>query len=506
MNINDIVFIKGKSGLGRPLPGQDFVSSLIFYCANGSLPSGYSTSARLKTFYSVLDAEAAGILADYSDATASTATYLVTNKGTAGDTIKLTFLDPLGNTIVLGTATSDAVSTTTVATAIAAAINAGTATHGFTAVSSTATVTITAPKKYGIYPNTGTPYVATLSAGATLAGTLTQNVVAGVASLLALYHYHIAEYFRLQPQGQLWVGFYAIAYTFAEIQTVQQASGGIIRQFGVYVNGHTATSADLTLMQGISNALDAISMPCQILYGGDISATTDLTTLTDLSALSDQKVSWVIGQDGGGLGNFLYLCYGKSITCLGATLGAVAFAAVNENIGWVAKFNMSNGVELETITFANGALISSQAASLLNAINTKQYIFLIKHVGISGSYHNDSWTATAATNDYVSIEAGRTMDKAIRGIRTSVLPQLASPITVNADGTLSANVIANFKALCEAALNTMLANGEISARKVIINPVQNVLSTSKLAITIKIVPVGVAREIDVTIGYALNLN
>jgi hypothetical protein len=48
-------------------------------------------------------------------------------------------------------------------------------------------------------------------------------------------------------------------------------------------------------------------------------------------------------------------------------------------------------------------------------------------------------------------------------------------------------------------------DGEISDYKVIINPLQDVLTTSKLSIAIKIVPVGVAREIEINIGFAVNV-
>ena len=69
--MNNITFVKGKGGLGRPLAGKDFISGFIFY--SNSLPSGFSSTNRVKTFYSVKDAENAGILNDYSDETQATA-------------------------------------------------------------------------------------------------------------------------------------------------------------------------------------------------------------------------------------------------------------------------------------------------------------------------------------------------------------------------------------------------------------------------------------------------
>ena len=46
---------------------------------------------------------------------------------------------------------------------------------------------------------------------------------------------------------------------------------------------------------------------------------------------------------------------------------------------------------------------------------------------------------------------------------------------------------------------------EISAFSVIIDPAQDVIATSKLEITVKIVPIGTADEIEVTIGFATSV-
>lgn len=142
MALNDIIFIKGQAGLGRPLAGEDFISGLLIYTS--SLPSGFSSSSRVKLFGSVADAEAAGIVNDYSDATAATATYLITTKGNTGDTIKATYTGASAVLRDLGLYTVASADSTIAlqGAAWAAVINAGTATHGCTASLNTATLTI----------------------------------------------------------------------------------------------------------------------------------------------------------------------------------------------------------------------------------------------------------------------------------------------------------------------------------------------------------------------------
>ena len=151
MALNNVNFVLGQGGLGRPLPGQDYISGLLFYSA--SLPSGFSTSNRIKKFFSVADAVAAGIKSDYSDESKATATFTSTVIGTNGDTVAVSVAEPNSVSVALGTyikASGDS-STTLVAAGIAAAINAntviradGTPGHGYKATAALAVVTITA--------------------------------------------------------------------------------------------------------------------------------------------------------------------------------------------------------------------------------------------------------------------------------------------------------------------------------------------------------------------------
>jgi hypothetical protein len=48
-------------------------------------------------------------------------------------------------------------------------------------------------------------------------------------------------------------------------------------------------------------------------------------------------------------------------------------------------------------------------------------------------------------------------------------------------------------------------DAEISAKSITINPKQNVLATSKIFISVKIVPTGTARTIEYLVGYATNV-
>lgn len=513
MALPNITFIKGQGGLGRALPGQDYISGLVYYCANGDLPSGYTTTARELAFYSVADAETAGILDDYADATASTATFEVTAVGANGDTLQLTVADLNTGTgasqtteLFLVEKTAAESTVTLLAVKIKNAINAGTQTHGYTATNLAGVVTVTAPKSMGIYLNSGTPYVKTIVGTAT--ATLVQNVVAGVASLQARWHYHIAEFFRMAPKGVLFVGFYEIptTYDFAELTLMQDYAAGKIRQFGIYKDDAAFATADLTAIQAVATTEDSNKRPFSALYAGDLVATADISTLTDLSTLSDNKASAIITQDGSGLGNFLWLTTGLSISNLGACLGTVSLSKVSDSIAWVAQFNISNGTENEVINWSNGDAQLGASSSLLESLNNKRYIFLKKFVGYSGSFFNDSHTAIAQSSDYAYIENNRTIDKATRVLYLAYLPYLNSPISLNADGTLTDNQVASLESVGQVALDAMLRAEEVSATQVTIDPSQNILATSELVISVILVIKGVARYIIIPIGFKPNIS
>ena len=507
MAISDITFIKGQGGLGTPLPGEDFISGLLFYTANANLPSGFSTTNRIKSFGSIQDAEQAGITLDYSDATAATATLTITAIGADGNTLNISINTPSvsGVTLInLGTykkVASDS-TVTLVAASITDIINSGSSIHGYTATAAAGVITIKAPKSSGIYLNTGTPIIVSITG--TIAATLVQ-FTGGTFSLKAAWYYHIKEYFRMQPSGVVFVGFFPIpsTYDFTEIQTMQVFADGKIRQMGIYKDGTTPSTSDMGLIQGVLITLEDLKMPISsVLYTANMASITDLTTLTDLNLLNCPGVSFVIAQDAAGLGNFLYITSGKSITTLGATLGTIALSSVSESIGNPSRFNISDGFECDTVNFANGQAVKTSTQSLLNRLDNYRYIFLLKRVGVkSGTFFNNSYTAVTSTSDYAFIYRNRTIDKAKRGLYSTIVLDIQSQIVINQDGTIKASSIEFFKREAERPLSQMVRDGELSAFDVLIKPNQPVLSTGKLIITINLVPIGIANDITVNIGF-----
>ena len=521
--MGDVVFIESNGGLGRSLPGQDYISGLVFY--TGTLPSGFSSSDRIKQIFSIEQAESLGILDDFSDETLATGTVTLTNVGALSDTVVIKVVEP-NQTVTLASYSRLSTDTTVtlLAASIVAAINLYTYLHGYSATNTAGVITLTARKGLGVYLNAATKL--TFTKTGTIAGSVSADFSGGVASKLAVYHYHIAEYFRIQPQGNLYLGFFAVPspYVFTELQTLQIFANGDIREAAVYKDGAAFSTADIQAIQAIDNILFTNKMKIEsILYAADLVSVTDLATLATLASLNSKNVSAIIGQDGysvnatpvvdgiftktstSGLGYELFCAYGKSITCVGASLGAVSLAAVNEDISWVQKFNLSNGTELATPAFANGNLYKNIAAGLLTQIDVYRYIYLRKFIGDAGTYHQDSHTAVLQSSDYAFIENNRVIGKAERLLYKAFLPFKSSPLPLNADGTMQDATVATLESTGDNALADMLRNTELSANATIVDPAQNVTSTSKVSIQEKLLGVPNAKNIEITIGFVLEL-
>tara|TARA_R110000796_G_scaffold74629_8_gene167827 strand:- start:6286 stop:7479 length:1194 start_codon:yes stop_codon:yes gene_type:complete len=293
----------------------------------------------------------------------------------------------------------------------------------------------------------------------------------------------------------------------AGLITLQNKAQGEIRQAVVLKPATDFDASELAPLQASCDTLEAQHKPLSVLYACNFMGVSS-AAITDLRALDSKNISVVFGMDGNGIGSTLAIAYTKSFTCAGTVLGVLSGSKVSENIGWVGAFNVNkNDInEYDVIKLADGRLFDTIAISEKDALSVKGYIFLLKHIGLAGSYFNDSYTCISASDDFAFIENNRTIDKAVRNTRTFLLPKLNSPLFVNSNGTLTEDTIASFKNDAERSLEELQRNGELSAFSVTIDPDQDVLSTSKVSITIKVVPVGVARNIVVNIGLAVRVS
>ncbi|WP_297829826.1 DUF2586 family protein [uncultured Rikenella sp.] len=317
-------------------------------------------------------------------------------------------------------------------------------------------------------------------------------------------HYQLSEIFRINPSISLYVGIFTkpTDYKFTEIKTVQNFANGRIRQMALWCGDKAFDADDLTAIQGVADALDAENAPLSILYAPQVTAIGELPT--NVAGANQYRTSVVIAQAGSGIAAELYAAEANqtakaSVSAVGVVLGLVSAAAVHQSIGWVKNF--PTGINVPA--FSDGTLYRDIDKALIEQLDAGRYLFFVTHVGQAGSYMNDSHTMDSAISDYAMIENVRTMDKAVRGIRTYLVPELGGNIYVDAEtGKMQAYSISHLETTANKALEDMEKAGELSGYRVEIDPDQNILSTSEVEIIIRQVAVGVMRKIKVKIGFA----
>ena len=155
-----------------------------------------------------------------------------------------------------------------------------------------------------------------------------------------------------------------------------------------------------------------------------------------------------------------------------------------------------------------GILIGDTEAGSEGACVGKGYITPRKYVGRSGYFFTDDRLACDETDDYAHLAHRRVIDKAYRIVYDTLLDMMLDELEVNEDGTLQAGIVKSWQQAVEDALNAgMTASGELSAGDdgegcvCFIGQTQNVLATSKVAVTVKVRPFGYARYVDVSLGF-----
>lgn len=190
-----------------------------------------------------------------------------------------------------------------------------------------------------------------------------------------------------------------------------------------------------------------------------------------------------------------------------AKFGEVASAAIGQVLGRAALIPVSYSIA----RVKNGAIAAAgfltngkkpeECAGLHVLLNDAGYIFYRLFVGKNGYYLNDDCMAAPESDDYSNLNLGRVVDKAIIIAYTAYIDEIQDSIEVDDSGNLPQYICTYFESNIENAIAVKMQN-EISRFTAYINPAQNVLSSSQLEISCKIVPKGITRNINVTLGFS----
>ena len=353
--------------------------------------------------------------------------------------------------------------------------------------------------------------------------------------------YHIREFFRMSGNvdgtGRLYVMFADCSSSWDAIDTLQRVAGGMINQLGIWteqpiwlLNG-VEEAYNLNIVKSINSKAEAMAnqhQPLSIILSANPSNTggesadskqIDLNKIPT-AICESSRTSVIFGQARSANVNLMQKrnVNHTPVGFIGAMLGSLAKANVQESVAWVKQFNLfdDNFQDIELgfgdinldveDEFVSLNMYESLSPVLLDDLDDKGYIFPIKYSGRENGIYV-SKDQTCSVGDFRTIARNRTINKSRRAVRTALLPYVNSPLLVNpATGFLAPSKIAAFNTLISDILAKMQASQEISGYAVTINPNQNVLIDDTLRISYVLIPVGVATKIFVEEGLALTTN
>jgi len=319
--------------------------------------------------------------------------------------------------------------------------------------------------------------------------------------------YQLKQYFRMNPNGAIYLGIYSgVTYDFDEILAMQTYADGKIRQMGIQVGEHAFDVADITAIQAHTDTLEALYTPLSILYAPSITGTSfDHTNPINLrdGTYDDPNVTVLVGLDGDETGQQITTGATYTVGMVGLSLGVISSAPVNISPAWVGKYQVNDGGGEFDNPMIGITLVKDISAGDLSDLHDYGYQFVRKFANKSGSYISGAPVETDITDDYVDIMTERTVDKAIRGVYAQLVDLLNSPVKIDpSTGYMDLISVNNFEDQAGVPLASMKRADEISGYAVNIDPTQNVLSTGEVIIAVTIVPTATAKAITVNIGLA----
>jgi hypothetical protein len=324
---------------------------------------------------------------------------------------------------------------------------------------------------------------------------------------------HVREFYAEAGEGaELWIMGFPNTVLQSEIVNIDnqygkaliKAANGRLRVLGVAFN--PASSYTPTIEAGLDDDLIAATSKAQAL--GEWSANSlyaplftllearhfngTVTALKDLAEYSYNRVGVLMGDTSATKG-----------AAIGLLLGRIARIPVQRHIGRVRD------LALNTVTAFVGSVAAEKAD--VETIHDKGYITFRTFTGKAGYFFSDDSLATAVEDDYRSIARRRTIDKAYRIAYSTLIEFLNDEVPVTDSGELVPAMVKSWESEVETAIvNRMTAEGNLGVDpddpddkgvKCFIDYAQNVVSTGKIEISLKVKPYGYAKYIDVKLGF-----
>ena len=270
------------------------------------------------------------------------------------------------------------------------------------------------------------------------------------AAKKVLVRYHINEFFRLNPNGKLWIMIVAQSVTLTQMCTLASAyvtklindSGKKVTDVGVVRN--PATGYTPTLTNGIDHDVTTAVAAAQLLVEGFITQNVyidhiyiegrevngSIASIKDLRTLGAANVCVVIAQDSTVAA--LDALFAKT-AAVGTVMGMAGIRRVEEDLGSINVINnpdksvetypLNDGIMFELPAISSGALVSTLSAAEIEVLQDNGYIFADSYPGYEGVFLNKSNVCTAADNDFAYGARMRVWNKAARLVLKKFIPR-----------------------------------------------------------------------------------
>lgn len=262
---------------------------------------------------------------------------------------------------------------------------------------------------------------------------------------------------------------------------VEAATTTISTTEGINDDVHTAASNMVVMAQGYFSR----HQPFRAIIGGTSYTGTPASLRDVLAGTTNNRTAILVGDTQSG-----------RAASLGLLLGRLSAVPVMRKVSRVRTGPLSNST-----AFISTTAVEEDAVQL-PVIASKGYITWCTYPNVSGYYFSGDDTCSATTDDYHFVARGRVIDKAHTLAYATFVQEVDDEVPVNKDGTLDAGFCQWLsRQIINQVNNAMTVNKEISSVDCYIDPAQNILSTNRLKVILRIVPVGYASNIEISLGF-----
>lgn len=201
----------------------------------------------------------------------------------------------------------------------------------------------------------------------------------------------------------------------------------------------------------------------------------------------------------------------RTMVCAG-DVGAVSpinGRILRRNCGWIVAAHLAGIQPGEDAGFVGSRTAIRNVASLYRDeaktpfLDAQRFTTMRTLAGRAGYFITNGNMMAPGGSDFNLVQRRRVMDAACRIARQAELPYINGSVRINpTNGTIDERDAQQFEAGVNSQLRSgVVSTGDASASSVVVNRSANILSTSTLPVTVRIVPLGYMKYITTNIGF-----